>query len=325
VCNGRTIGWFRVLLVSIGLMSPIAIQAAGSMEAPASLDWTLSVAAREQGILAPAPANSGSVTGLRLWPDSVPARNALAMTGAALVVGTYGLTKWWNDGFTRRFDTENEGWFGQTTAHGGADKLGHAMFSYASTRLLTRGFETMGNESGQAIKLGFWSALGLMTAVEIADGYSRQHRFSSQDAVMNLIGAGMGYLMERRPDLDQLVDLRLLYRKSAQSNFDPAGDYSGQTYLLALKASGVPRLREHGLSRYLEFAVGYGARNFDLRGSGVEPNRNVYVGISLNVSEVLRQTAFRGAASRGRTQRAAEMFLEYIQLPGTAALARERL
>ena len=64
-----------------------------------------------------------------------------------------------------------------------------------------------------------------MTAVEVADGYTQQ-RFSGQDAVMNVVGAGLGYLLERHPDLDRLVDLRLHYRASANSGFDPFGDYS---------------------------------------------------------------------------------------------------
>ena len=42
------------------------------------------------------------------------------------------------------------------------------------------------------------------------------------------------------PDLDRLVDFRVLYQKSSGSNWEPFGDYSGQTYLLVGKATGVP-------------------------------------------------------------------------------------
>jgi hypothetical protein len=251
-------------------------------------------------------------------------RNAGLIAGGSLLVGAYGMAKWWDEGFTGSFRTENEGWFGQNTKYGGADKLGHAWFSYVGARLLTLGFDAVGNESGQAQRLGFWTVFGVMTAVEVLDGYSRQYRFSKEDVVMNLAGAGFGYLMERHPDLDQLVDFRLLYRRSEGSEWEPAGDYSGQTYLFAAKASGVPALRENSVLRYFELAAGYGTRGYDIA-PGAKGQRNLYFGISLNLSEVLAQTMFRGAKERSAAQRGTDLFLEFIQVPGTAALAKHKL
>ncbi len=252
-------------------------------------------------------------------PQDLRLRNAALIAGGVLLVGTYGMNKWWGDGFTGSFRTQREYWFGETTRYGGADKLGHAMFAYAGTRLLTTGFAAVGNEEGQARKLGFWSTLGVMTAIEVADGYSRRYKFSPEDAVANVIGAGLGYLAERYPDFDRLIDFRLLYKTSAASNFDPAGDYSGQTYLLAVKATGIPALRTHEVLRYFELAIGYGARGFE--NTAPDRSRSLYVGVSLNVAEVLRQTAFKGR-ERGYVQKASEMFFEYIQVPGTVGLSR---
>jgi len=261
---------------------------------------------------------------LALPPENLRLRNTALVAGGALLVGAYGMNKWWDEGFTGSFRTENEGWFGQNTRSGGADKLGHAFFAYAGARLLTQGFEALGNERGHALKLGFWSALGVMTAVEVADGYSRQYRFSGQDAIMNVAGAGLGYLLERNPYLDRLVDLRLLYKPSEHSSFDPAGDYSGQTYLLVLKASGVAALRKYEPLRYFELALGYGTRGYE-RPPGFERKRNLYIGVSLNLSELLAQTVFRGNRERSTAQRGTDLFFEFIQVPGTAALSRHGL
>jgi len=255
----------------------------------------------------------------RLW-----LRNTALITGGALLIGAYGMNKWWGDGFTGDFHQHDEGWFGQSTQYGGADKIGHAWGSYVGARLFSQGFEAVGNEPATAQALGFWSAFGIMTAVEVVDGYSRKYSFSKEDAIMNLAGAGFGYLMERNPELDRLLDFRLLYRKSAGSTWDPAGDYSGQTFLWVAKAAGVPALRQHGVLRYFELAVGYGTRGYD-DPPGAKGSRNLYYGISLNLSEVLGQTVFRGAKERSRTQRATDLFLEFIQVPGTAALARHTL
>ena len=250
-------------------------------------------------------------------------RNTALVGGSVLAMAAYGKAKWWDEGFTGSFRTDNEGWFGQGTRSGGADKLGHAFFAYAGTRLLTRGFEFIGNEPRQAENLGFWTTLGIMTAVEVADGYSRQYRFSPQDAAMNVVGAGIGYLLERSPDLDRLVDLRLHYKPSASSNFDPGGDYSGQTYLLILKASGVAALRTHEPLRYLELALGYGTRGYEDPAS--DRRRNFYFGVSLNISEILRQTVYRGNRERSLVQKGTETFFEYIQVPGTGMAAKHRL
>jgi len=248
--------------------------------------------------------------------DDLEWRNAAVIGGGTLLIGAYGMSKWWKEGFTDDFHSVDEGWFGRDTASGGADKLGHTYFCYSASRLLAQGFQAMGNEPDQALQLGLWSTLGIMTAVEVVDGYSKKFAFSAQDVAMNLAGVGFGYLMERNPGLDRLIDFRLHYLPSKRGDFDIGGDYSGQTYLLVAKASGVPALRSNSVLRYFELALGYGTRDYEL--GPAQGSRHLYFGISLNVSEVLRQSAYRGDEKPGRTQRFTETFFEYLQLPGTA-------
>ena len=211
----------------------------------------------------------------RTTPPDLRLRNAAVIGGGILLVGAYGAAKWWDEGFTGDFRTQKEGWFGQNTSSGGADKVGHAFSAYVGTRVVTQALEALGNEPAAARWLAAASTLAVMLGIEIADGYSKQYRFSGEDAVMNVLGVGLGYLMERNRALDDLLDFRLLYRKSDNSSFDPAGDYSGQTYLMAVKASGVPALRGNSVLRYLELAVGYGTRGYQ-GPPGVERERNVY-------------------------------------------------
>jgi len=307
----------------------VALLAFGAASAMGQL--RLSVPRGDLDFVAAAPSESQSAMDAdsqaqrepRVPPANLGLRNAAVVGGSVLAMAAYGKAKWWDEGFTGTFRTDNEGWFGQNTSSGGADKLGHAFFAYAGTRLLTRGFEFIGNGPGQAEKWGFWTTLGIMTAVEVADGYSRQYRFSPQDVVMNVVGAGLGYLMERSPELDRRVDLRLYYKASANSSFDPGGDYSGQIYLLILKASGFDALRTHEPLRYLELGLGYGTRGYESPTS--EHRRNVYIGVSLNVSEILRQTVYRGNRERSLAQKGTEMFFEYIQVPGTGVAAKHTL
>jgi len=248
---------------------------------------------------------------------------------AASIGGTlvYGRAKWWQDGFGGGFKSVNEGWLGQNTNYGGADKLGHAMFAYTGARLLTQAFQWAGNDADTALQWGLWTSVGTLMGVELIDGFSQKWRFSKEDALANLAGGALAYVLERNPELDALLDLRLQYSPSAGSKgFDPFGDYAGQRYLLVFKASGVPALRQHPLLKYLEVNVGYGTRNFD-RDPAVmaHPSRQTYVGISLNLSALMRNSAYRGNATPTHTQRVTETFFEYIQIPAATVQAEHVL
>jgi len=252
-------------------------------------------------------------------------RNTLIIGGGGLAVFLYGQNKWWGEGFTGNFRTTNEGWFGNGTYAGGADKLGHAWGTYLATRAVARTLEFAGNEPADALRLATWSALGAYTAIEVLDGYSKQYRFSKEDAIANAAGAGLAVLLEKRPALDRLLDFRLHYRRSPNAAFDPLSDYSGQTYLLVLKAEGIPQLRSHPVLRYVEFAAGYAARNFDEEPERRETrSRNLYFGISLNLSALLDDTAFRDTPRSSWTRRLTNGALEVVQVPGTGVYARHR-
>lgn len=254
-------------------------------------------------------------------------RTGLLVGGAAAGVLWYGSAHWWKDSMSSEFRTVNEGWFGQDTYTGGADKLGHMYSTYVGTRLLTSAFEWAGNDRGTAAWLAAATAWGVMLAVEVGDGYSSKFRFSKEDLIMNTLGSGLSLLLEKNPALDEVVDFRLMYWPSSDARrlhqIDPVDDHSGQTFLLALKASGIPSLRSVEPLRYLELAVGYGSRGYEPAAGG-ELSRNLYYGVSLNVAEILGASVFKD--SRGsRAQRISNGVLEVLQIPGTAALAEHRL
>jgi hypothetical protein len=256
-------------------------------------------------------------------------KNVAVIGGIAFTVGIYGVNSWWKDGFSGSFRTVDEGWFGQNTYAGGADKAGHVFFTYTGTRLLARGFEALGNDPGRALRLGAWTSLGVMTGVEVVDGFSKKFRFSMEDAVANAAGAAFAVLQEKYPDLDALVDFRLLYRRSADARrvgeTDPIADYSGQIFLLAFKADGVPALRDIPVARYLEFQVGYNTHGYEPNdGVKIDPHRRIYYGVGINLSRLLNDTVFRGDLKDGRIQRGTDTVLEFLQVPGTAELTYRR-
>ena len=259
------------------------------------------------------------------WYDDVNTRTAVFLTGAVAGVAAYGAIKWWDRGFSR-FDAQPEGWFGRNTDYGGADKLGHAFGTYAGVRTVTHALELLGNSREDAVRMATLASLAVYTGVEVLDGFSKQYKFSKEDAIANLAGGAAGYVLEKYPRLDALIDFRLYYRRSPQAKargeWEPFGDYNGQKYLLVFKASGVPALDARPVMRYFELALGYGVRGFD--SSAAQRSRNLHAGVSLNVARVLDDTVFRNSR-QGLLRKHTGLFFELAQPPGTLALARRGL
>lgn len=255
-------------------------------------------------------------------PPNLALRNTATIAAIGALWAGYGYGKWWNDGFGGGFRTTSEGWFGTGTDSGGADKLGHMFSNYASVRLLTPLFTATGNSREEAIRLAGWTTIGIFTAIEVLDGYSRQWDFSPQDAMMNVAGTALGVYLESHPEVDDRFDFRFAYRRSKGSGFDPFGDYSGQRYLLVVKADGFGATRRVPALRYLELSFGYQARGFEQAGG--DRRRDLYVGVSLNLSRLLADGAYGGQRHSTPTQRAAERAFELLQFP-TAVYARTPL
>lgn len=247
-------------------------------------------------------------------------RNTLIIGAAATLVAAYGLNDWWQSGFDREFDTTNEGWFGSDTEYGGADKLGHLYSNYAGVRLLTPLFESVGNSRDAAVSLAAWSTLGVYTAVEVADGFSRKWKFSPQDVIANATGTLLGVVLETHPKLDAIFDIRIDYRRSPRSSsFNPFGDYSAQKYLLVVKADGFAPLRENRFTRYFEVAVGYGTRGYD---NDSEHHRDAYVGLSLNLARLLADGTYDGRMHSTAFQRGTDRLFDLVQFPAIGYVRR---
>lgn len=258
-------------------------------------------------------------------------RTGLLISGFTLGTALYGYFSWW-DKNSSEFRVRHEGWFEADTPNGGADKLGHAYSFYVSTRLMRNGFEWAGHNRKRAAQLAGLTSGAVSLGVEVMDGFTEEYGFSTEDVIMNLTGIGVGVLLETYPQWDELFDLRLQYWPSDDArrlnDYDPLADYSGQTYLLITKASGVASLRKLKWLRYLELALGYGTRGYQpTDGTSTQPtNRNLYYGLSLNLSQLLNDTLFKTSKpEKSRTQKVTENILEYLQMPGTALLFKHNL
>lgn len=232
--------------------------------------------------------------------------------GLLALVSVIGVANW--DWGSSSFRFNSEGWFSEErTGSGGMDKLGHAFSTYLMTDFLTHAIRRNSSDPrGGEITAALLSC-SVMTYVEVFDGFSGDHGFSYEDMVMNALGAGFSVFRNTVPRVREKIDFRMQYLPSEYSSFEPFGDYSGQKFFLCVKLAGFEMFRESPL-RYVELHGGYSARGFshEERSAGDRLERNLYVGIGLNLQELL----FGQGPHRDHwASKAARTGLEYVQVP----------
>lgn len=213
---------------------------------------------------------------------------------------TYLGAREWNWG-SSSFNSNAEGWFGMDTGSGGMDKLGHMYSSYLIAEAIGNGLSRRNETDFAATYSALWSS-GLMLYVELFDGFSADHGFAYEDVIFNASGIALSYLRTRHPELKDLVDYRIDYRPSkGMKGFHPITDYSGMRYLLAVKAAGVPALRDTPL-KYLELNLGYMARGFKEEDAPyfAERETELFIGIGINLDQLLFKPFARQLGSVGK-------------------------
>ncbi len=220
-----------------------------------------------------------------------------------------------------------DGWMGDTTYAGGADKFGHMWanltFSRLGTDLLRRGgWGTLGSSliaSGLTLTLFFF--------VEVKDGF--YYEFSPSDMTGNTIGALLAVAMSNWPALDDALDVRVQwfpsvgYRRAPSADF--VEDYSGETYLFAFKPRSIEAVRDsdgplHWL-QYINPVVGFESRNYKptpLPGDMVNRRQEIFVGFTIDMQAVIDETLGHAHSKAGRWgHNVGHTVFEFLNLPFT--------
>ena len=230
-----------------------------------------------------------------------------AATTAAILA--YGFQFW--DYGNAGFQVIDEGWFGQNTSYGGADKLGHAYAGYLATLGFASLYEDWGYERPKADLYGAISSMTAFTLIEVGDGFSK-NGWSTEDLVVDAAGVLFGYWRRRVPAVGRLVDFRVEYLPTETflegEHSDIVTDYSGFKYLLAFKLDGIEKLSPTPLG-WFELQVGYYTRGFATGDADFfdDRTRHLYFAIGLNVSRILSKVGLRKLGK----------FFEFYQAPYT--------
>jgi hypothetical protein len=233
------------------------------------------------------------------------------------------------------WEWNGDGMFGKRTYAGGSDKLGHFWSTHVATRLTTELLMVGGWRRLPASMIAGGMAAAYFTMIEVKDAY--YYEFSVGDLVADLAGAGLGVLLVNRPEIDRLIDLRVDYWptdeyvdgfKDGDINF--VEDYSGQTYLMALHLSGIPRLTEARWSRplrYVDLVGGFQSRNYKPEPDDPDamPSQHLFFGAALNLQAVL-EDLYGQPAERGRARTSHRIFhyvFEFVSAPYTTLRVAE--
>lgn len=221
-----------------------------------------------------------------------------ANVGGALFITGWGLVNW--DYGQRSLSFRNEEWFGHNTKEGGADKVGHFHSNYVLSHILSGLCEHWGYPKEKAALYGTLSSFGLMSYMEFGDSFS-EFGFSYEDFLMNALGSYVGYIMYTHPELSRKIDFRIEYLPTLQEQ-DFFTDYERTKYLVALKLDGFDVIENEYL-KYLELHLGYYARGYSE--VNVRDERNLYVGIGINISRIFSKLSYKKTAK----------FFNYYQPP----------
>jgi hypothetical protein len=237
------------------------------------------------------------------WWCSLPKEKKALYTNlaAASFITLYGFADW--DYGSTTFHWANEGWFEEDTKYGGADKMGHFWSTYALADSLTGLYKHWGYDGTTANTYAALSSFAVQTIMELDDGTSETQGFDWGDMTMNTVGMLASIIMEHYPELDRKIDFRVEYAFNVpiKGLFD---DYSNMYYAMVVKLDGFDALDNTWL-QWLELHGGYYSRGYD--STEVAKERDLYFGISINLSKLFEQHKYHKAAK----------VLEYLQIPYT--------
>ena len=192
------------------------------------------------------------------------------------------------------FEWKDDGWFGQNSNSGGADKLGHAVTTHILTCSMAAINRGWGIPRKEAAIRGAAAAWATMFVMEIGDGFSQDFGFSWPDIVANTVGAAFGYFHSTDRRFQEILDFRWEYWPSDYSRETGEGefttDYEGSAYVLAANIGAIACRHRHVLD-FFDVQLGWQTRGY------VDPSvpmqRTAFVGLGINLQTVCNRLGLR--------------------------------
>ncbi len=249
-------------------------------------------------------------------PDPDPIAD-LYVFGLGLGLGVGGAVSWkYQENYTGKFTVLHEGWFGQDTYAGGADKIGHFYADFVLVRAINQIYLRHGYGEDAAILRSFLASSVIRSVMEVADGYTT-FKYSPEDLIANLAGALSSALLLKYPAIDDTFGFSWTYLPSKEKldgkvdwpSID--NDYNGSIYHFDTKLRGLRRLvginSLESLDHY-NLSLSYMTRGYDRQRDLKQ--RILGLNVGLNLSEMLT-----GDGSRDSDIGFCAAVLKYFKVP----------
>ncbi len=246
-------------------------------------------------------------------------RTLLITAGVLVATPLVGYFSFWQGEGSGHFHVTHEGWFGEETYAGGADKASHITVSYFGALALQSAYRKLGKSPAEARALAFGTTVLAGLVIELGDGFTT-FGFSWEDAAANALGAGIATALDRY-DLKDAIGLRY---GTIPGDIPPpccryggsGRDYSRQIFTADLKLEGfLPRVGVRpGPARFLLVSGTYSSKGY--RFSPPENRRReVGIEVGLNLAEIFRAVGVRDDTWWGKP---ILVFFTYFRVPYTA-------
>jgi len=241
------------------------------------------------------------------------------LIGIPLIHLVYGFSNW-NWGEEDDWMWAHERWFQADTDSGGADKAGHFFAHYTVSRISYSIFSYTEQSRSRALFYSAFTAALVGTMIEFGDAYTGEYGFSPEDLTADYLGIAAAYLLDRYPVLDEFIGITEFYWPSEGFKDDKdktfmnfAGDYSGAKWMVNFKLAGFEYIGFDipEFMRYIQLDAGYYTRDYTEYDNRVNPQRYLFVGVSVNMREVARDL-FPGNRKAGWV---AEQPFKYYHVP----------
>lgn len=169
----------------------------------------------------------------------------------------------------------------------GADKLGHQLMAFATTRTYDAAFRWCGFDSTTAVLAGAGVSVAYQTYIEVRDGFSRDYGFSWGDVIANTTGAALPVVQRFVPAL-RPIDLQISFSPSdAFKRGDYSAiidDYTSTTHWVSVGVYDyMPAAWQEWYPPWLNLAVGHSVTNLDGRGGG---QHVLYISLDWNLARI---------------------------------------
>ncbi len=194
--------------------------------------------------------------------------------------------RWWWRGNYHPFRFAVEGFLDDYSL--GVDKAGHFYTSYFYFNALYNTMKWGGYDESTTMWVSVVVPALYALSLEIGDGYSI-YQFAPDDLLANSLGIGYGVLQKTYPSLSNFIFKWSYYpagKYGASLSHPLSNDYDGHIYWLSFRVHNLlPESYRNYWPKFLNLAVGYGAKNSSLESTG-PMKRKFAVSLDYNLTEL---------------------------------------